>query len=233
MAAPLPAAVLLDAFGTLVTFADPAPRLRAELIARTGVDVGARDAGDAMRAEIAFYRRHHEEGRDATSVAALRARCGAEVARALGGRVDPACATAALLAAIEWRAYAEVPAVLADLRARGIRLAVVSNWDAALPEVLTALGLRDCFDAVLASAPEGRSKPDPELFRHALARLGAAPAQALHVGDSEEHDVLGAHAAGIEPVLLRRDGGRARTWGVRTIATLRELSAPWELPPAA
>jgi putative hydrolase of the HAD superfamily len=225
--------VLLDAFGTLVTFDDPAPRLRAAVRERTGRDVGLPAATAAMRAEIAHYRAHHEEGRDADSVAALRRRCGAVVAESLatpGLSVD--VATEALLAAIEWRAYAEVPPVLASLRARGIRLAVVSNWDAALTEVLGALGLLPAFDVVVASAPEGRAKPDPELFRRALARLGVEPRDAVHVGDSEEHDVLGARAAGIEPVLLRRyrptrPTRRPAMFGVRTISTLRELAEGW------
>ena len=99
--------------------------------------------------------------------------------------------------------------MLRALRDAGCRLAVVSNWDAALSDVLGALGLLPFFDVVVASAPEGRSKPDPELFRRALDRLGVAPGDAVHVGDSEEHDVLGARAAGVEPVLLRRGGGGA------------------------
>jgi putative hydrolase of the HAD superfamily len=223
--------VLLDAFGTLVTFDDPAPKLRAAVRERIGRDVGLPAATAAMRAEIAYYRLHHEEGRDADSVAALRRRCGAVVAAELAvpGLTEEA-ATGALIAAIEWRAYAEVAPVLAGLRARGIRLAVVSNWDAALGEVLGALGLEPFFEVVLASAPEGRSKPDPELFRRALARVGVEPHEAIHVGDSEEHDVLGARAAGIEPVLLRRSaptGPRTPMFGVRTISTLRELTDHW------
>lgn len=228
MRQPAPAVVLLDAFGTLVTFGDPAPKLRAAVLERTGRDVGLPAAAAAMRAEIAHYRAHHEEGRDAASVASLRARCGAVVAESLAVTgLSEAAATEALLAAIEWRAYAEVPAVLTDLRGRGVRLAVVSNWDAALPDVLEALGLMPFFEVVLASAPEGRSKPDPEIFRRALARVGVGAEDALHVGDSEEHDVLGARAAGVEPVLLRRAGGEAGVFGVRTIATLRELAEPW------
>lgn len=235
MRQPAPAAVLLDAFGTLVTFGDPAPRLRAAVRERTGRDVGLPAAQAAMRAEIAYYRRHHEEGRDAASVAGLRRRCGAVVAAALPlPGLPEEVSTEALLAAIEWRAYAEVPPVLAGLRARGIRLAVVSNWDAALTEVLEALGLLHHFDAVLASAPEGRSKPDPEIFRRALARVGVEPHDAVHVGDSEEHDVLGARAAGIEAVLLRREAGGAGVFGVRTISTLRELADGWAgVPPYA
>jgi putative hydrolase of the HAD superfamily len=224
---PPPAAVLLDAFGTLVTFDDPAPRLRAEVLARTGADVGAEAARVAMGAEIAYYRDHHEEGVDADAVAGLRRRCGAVVAASLGGAVGEEQATEALLAAIEWRAFVEVPGVLGSLRARGIRLAVVSNWDTALPEVLSRLGLLPFFAAVLASAPERCSKPAPEIFARALARLGVRPEETVHVGDSEEHDVAGARAAGVEPVLLRRTGGSPSASGARTIATLAELEGLW------
>ena len=68
-------AVLLDAMGTLLRLEDPVPRLRAALLARFGVDVGAEAAAAAIRAEIAFYRAHLQRGRDAESLAALRARC--------------------------------------------------------------------------------------------------------------------------------------------------------------
>jgi putative hydrolase of the HAD superfamily len=68
-------AVLLDAMGTLLRLEDPAPRLRAALAARAGVDVGAAAAAAAIRAEIAYYRAHLHLGRDAESLAALRGRC--------------------------------------------------------------------------------------------------------------------------------------------------------------
>ena len=58
-------AVLLDAMGTLLRLEDPAPRLRAALAARLGVDVGAEAAAAAIRAEIAYYRAHLHLGRDA------------------------------------------------------------------------------------------------------------------------------------------------------------------------
>ena len=103
----------------------------------------------------------------------------------------------ALLAAIRFRAYPEVPAVLARLRAGGARLAVVSNWDVSLHDVLERTGLRALVDAVVISAELGVAKPDPAIFRAALERLaGARAAEAIHVGDSVEHDVAGARAAG-------------------------------------
>ena len=91
------------------------------------------------------------------------------------------------------------------LRAGGLRLGVVSNSDGRVEEALVAAGLRDCFDVVLDSALVGVEKPDPAIFRAALAALGVAPAEALYVGDLYDVDVVGARAAGMEAVLLVPD----------------------------
>jgi HAD superfamily hydrolase (TIGR01509 family) len=91
------------------------------------------------------------------------------------------------------------------LRAGGLRLGVVSNSDGRVEEALVAAGLRDCFDVVLDSALVGVEKPDPAIFRAALAALGVAPAEALYVGDLYDVDVAGARAAGMEAVLLLPD----------------------------
>ena len=85
-----------------------------------------------------------------------------------------------------------------SLRARGLRLGVVSNSDGRVEEALVAAGLRECFDVVLDSALVGVEKPDPTIFRAALAALGVAAAEALYVGDLYQVDVVGARAAGME-----------------------------------
>lgn len=86
--------------------------------------------------------------------------------------------------------------VLEALKAQGYPLAVVSNWDGLLPEILEAIGLRRYFDHLAVSALSGVAKPDPRLFQEALSALGVAPAEALHIGDSEA-DRLGAEALGL------------------------------------
>ncbi len=101
--------------------------------------------------------------------------------------------------------YPEAPGVLEELRRRGLRLAVVSNWEPDLPEVLEQVGLRDYFDAVVASALVGAAKPDPRIFQVALDAVAVRPEEAVHVGDSYEADVRGARAAGVYPVLIDRD----------------------------
>lgn len=222
-----PRAVLLDALGTLVTFAPPAPRLRAELRGRLGLEVSDEVASRAMRAEIAYYRGHHDLGRDAAGLAELRRRCGAVVQEALGpaaAAAPPEAVTQALVAAIHFEPFPEVASTLRALRARGARLVVVSNWDVSLHDVLRRTGLSDLLDGVLTSAEEGVGKPEPEIFRRALRRAGAAPREAVHAGDSVEFDVAGARAAGVTPVLVARDGA-APPAGVRAIRALDGLLA--------
>jgi putative hydrolase of the HAD superfamily len=92
-----------------------------------------------------------------------------------------------------------VPGAIAavnSLRARGLDLAVVSNWDVALSEHLERIGAASLFTAIVTTAEAGAAKPDPAVFLLALERLGVEPARSLHVGDEPE-DKQGALAAGM------------------------------------
>jgi putative hydrolase of the HAD superfamily len=220
-----PAAVLLDALGTLVALEPPWPLLRAELAAR-GVEVTEAEARTALLAEIAFYRAHHDEAVDAAALDALRDRCATVLDAALPphARGVPDLRDA-LLAGLRFAPYPEVPAALAALRAAGRRLVVVSNWDVSLHEVLATTGLAPHLDGVVTSAECGAAKPDPAIFRRALALAGdIAPQDGVHVGDSVEADVAGAVAAGLEPILVVRDGAPAPP-GVTVLADLQGLPA--------
>lgn len=87
-------------------------------------------------------------------------------------------------------------------RARGLQLVVVSNSDGTVNELLTDVGLRDCFDAVIDSHVVGYEKPDPKIFLHALKVVEADAKTTLHVGDLYEADIVGARAAGVHALLL-------------------------------
>jgi putative hydrolase of the HAD superfamily len=220
-------AVLLDALGTLLELEPPAPLLQAQLAAR-GVAVTEAEAAAALAAEIAYYRVHHDEAVDAAALDDLRDRCTSVLRGAL-----PAHARAvedlrgALLASLRFRAFPEVPGVLAALRARGLALVVVSNWDVSLHGVLADTGLAGAVDAAVISAEVGAAKPDPAIFARALeAAGGVAPGDALHVGDSPEADVDGARAAGLDAVLVVR-GGAPPPDGVRAIGDLSALLASY------
>ncbi|WCB97018.1 HAD-superfamily hydrolase [Baekduia alba] len=225
-AAVRPQAVLLDALGTLVRLEPPVPLLRAELAAR-GVAVSEDEASRALRTEIAYYRAHHDEAADAAALADLRDRCAEVLRAALPRRArDVADLREALLASLRFTAYPDAAPALRTLRAAGLRLVVVSNWDVSLHEALAATGLEPLVDAALSSAEAGSSKPDGAIFRQALALAGdPAPSAVVHVGDSPEHDVAGALAAGLRPILVARDGAPtpAPVPGVTTVADLTAL----------
>jgi putative hydrolase of the HAD superfamily len=218
----LPEAILLDALGTLVELEPPAPALRAELARRFQVDVTEADAARAIAAEIAYYRAHLDEGSDLERLADLRARCARVVQDALGlSALAPDEMTAALLASLRFRTFPDATPALFAARERGRRLVVVSNWDVSLNGVLEGLGLAALLDGIVTSAAAGVRKPAPAIFARALELAGARADEAVHVGDSLDEDVAGARAAGIEPILIRREPADGAP--VRTIETLAEL----------
>ena len=93
-------------------------------------------------------------------------------------------------------------AFVRDLRVRGIKLGVLSDYPAEAK--LSALGVGGLFDSVLcAQAPEvGVFKPDPRGILVSLERLGVAPANALYVGDRADVDAVAARAAGVVCAIL-------------------------------
>jgi putative hydrolase of the HAD superfamily len=100
--------------------------------------------------------------------------------------------------------YPDVLPVLRDLRQRGLKLAIVSNWDASLQSHCDDLGLTPLFDTIVGSLAVGYEKPDPRIFAVALERMQERADQVVHVGDIYVSDVVGARRAGITPVLLDR-----------------------------
>lgn len=96
----------------------------------------------------------------------------------------------------------DLPAALDRARAMGLRLAIVSNSEGKLPELFAHVGLGDAFELVVDSAHEGVRKPDPEIFRRALSRLGLEAPRALYAGDIPSVDVDGARAAGLRAALI-------------------------------
>lgn len=108
-----------------------------------------------------------------------------------------------------WKLYPDVLPTLADLRERGYTLGVISDWESALiGKVLLPLGVGRYIDFMVVSGVQREAKPGSGLYREALARAGVKAHQAVHVGDNYITDVLGARSAGIEGILLDREGAR-------------------------
>lgn len=117
--------------------------------------------------------------------------------------------------------YDDVIPVLDELRRRGIRMAVVSdNW-ATLPELHASVGLGGYFEAYAISEVLGCNKPDPRMYRHASDALGLEPHACLFVDDHRPH-VEAALALGYEAAVLARDEP-ADSSAVPTITSLVQL----------
>jgi putative hydrolase of the HAD superfamily len=111
-----------------------------------------------------------------------------------------------------WRVFPEVLPVLREAGNLGFRLAVVSNFDRRLHQVLDELDLTRYFDLVLTSADVGSRKPSPVLIFEAMRRLGARPETTSIVGDSEREDGGAAKAAGVPAFILNRSGTTLRNY---------------------
>ena len=113
------------------------------------------------------------------------------------------------------------------VRAKALRVGVVSNSDGSVAEALDIAGFGGLFEVVIDSTNVGISKPDPAIFKAALDALGVPADQTWYVGDSHHHDIDGAHAAGLAAAVLIDPLGLAPEGqlSVRSITELSELLA--------
>lgn len=101
--------------------------------------------------------------------------------------------------------YPDTLPTLNALKERGVRMAVVSNWDISLDRTLHAFGIHDFFEVTVASMVVNSEKPDPGIFQHALGRLGVEAAHVWHVGDDAVADAQGARQLGMHSFLIDRE----------------------------
>ncbi|MGD8405776.1 MAG: HAD family hydrolase [Anaerolineales bacterium] len=104
-----------------------------------------------------------------------------------------------------WEVFSETHDVLKEIRNRGMRMGVVSNWPPTLAATLKVANIHQYFDVVVASGIVGYAKPHPEIYRFALKHLDVAPKQALFVGDNLIPDVKEPAAIGMPSVLVDRE----------------------------
>ncbi len=214
--------MLFDAAGTLIDPAEPVGETYARAAAVQGVALSAWRLGDAFarvlaRAPAMAFPEVPFPERPARERDWWRERV-REVFRAADSDcllpdVDACFETLwdHYAAARAWRLRPGVREALAGLRRRGLRTGVVSNFDGRLPGILEGHGLGALLDVVVLAADAGPAKPDPAIFRLALARLGVEAGACAYVGDRPQEDLAGARAAGLVPV----DAG-----GIATLADL-------------
>jgi putative hydrolase of the HAD superfamily len=196
-------AVLLDAGGVLV---DPDWHRVAALMRRHGIEVSA----EALIAAepLAKRRLDRREQIEATDDE-RRAFIYYDFVLSGAGHSEPvplevwAAVRAEHARSNFWRVVPPgVPEALRRLREAGLRLALVSNANGTVHALMEDVGLAGYFDTLLDSRVEGVEKPDPEIFRRALQRVGAEAGRSLHVGDLYHVDVVGARSAGAHAALI-------------------------------
>jgi HAD superfamily hydrolase (TIGR01549 family) len=109
-----------------------------------------------------------------------------------------------LLSPRGWRAYTDAAATMAELKAAGKRIGIVSNIGFDIRPMFEAYGLADYVDAYVLSYEIGRLKPDPAIFEYACAKLQVDPEHALMVGDTPAD--AGAVAIGCASYILPAAG---------------------------
>jgi putative hydrolase of the HAD superfamily len=226
-------AVFFDAAGTLFDVKGSVGQVYASFAARYGVSVAPRDVDEV------FAR-------------AFRARSGAVLPRAAGVELlqaekawwfdvvrdvfEARMAASVLDRYFEevfdafrhrdvWQLYPDTVDALRLLHGAGRRLGIVSNFDSRLYDVLAELGIRSFFEQVVISWQAGAAKPDPRIFRAALDKMGLAPENAVHVGDSLRDDVMGAQAVELHAILLDRKNAHADWEGSLRVQTLSDAAA--------
>ncbi len=102
------------------------------------------------------------------------------------------------------------------------RMAVISNADGRIEDVLRRCGIADCFLSITDSGRVGYEKPHPEIFRQALGSLNAKAAESLYVGDVYSVDYVGAKKAGMRAVLMDVSGAYEGKQATR-VESLEEL----------
>lgn len=142
--------------------------------------------------------------------------------------------------AAAWRSLAtprlvpdqSVSALLADLRANGIRIGLISDASAEIAEAWRSGRLTQDVDHAVFSCTSGAVKPSAVLYREALEGLDAHPNEALYVGDGGGDELRGAQEVGITPVRVARRGGASAlaygvgpTWDGLTLSSVEEIGA--------
>lgn len=151
--------------------------------------------------------------------------------RALGGEPSSQLVNKAIKIVVSARtanavAFDDAHKVVRNLSKRPVKLGIISNvssHEVALG-ILKRVRLSRYFDRVVTSAFTGIRKPDPGIFLYALMQLGIRPEQAVHVGDSERHDIEGGYAAGLRTVLVRRNTEPQKTLANFHFKSLAEAS---------
>ncbi len=201
--------VIFDFYGTLANAAHPTPTL-TELLALLGVDITPEIAErwhverlDGILHEEASASREAYEAWEEERWSGMLADCGVEGELA----ANLMNAIRVQVRGFHVAAYPETAAVLDELRDRGLRIGVCSNWHWDLDTYLRQADVHDRVDLAITSAHVGARKHHPRIYARTLEAMDADPSETLFVGDSWKPDVIGPLENGIARALHVARGG--------------------------
>mgnify|MGYP006206951509 CR=1 FL=1 len=208
-------AVLFDMYGTLAGFDPPREYIQSQAAGKFGLDVTKEgiDAGYHLADEFMTSQNASKPVRtmNANEQWAFFARFEQLVLQGAGHELDLALA-GEIWAEVRTQEYriALFPDVidgLAQIRATGLTVGVISNMNAGSERLLEDMGLTGHVDFAVTSGETGVEKPDRRIFEAALVKAGVEAGEAMVVGDQLESDIFGAENAGMRPVLIDRYNG--------------------------
>jgi putative hydrolase of the HAD superfamily len=228
-------AVLFDAGETIVHPHPSFPELLAQVLARQGHPVDPAEVREKVHVVVDIFTTAASDGELWSTSAERSRRFWDRVYRRLLAELDvpftDAVASSVYGAFTDlgnYRLFPDVLPTLHRLRAGGLRMGVVSNFEDWLEQLLESLAVTSFFEVRVISGVEGMEKPDPRIFLLALDRLGVEPQEAVYVGDSVAFDVEPARRVGMVGILLDRRGRFPDHPGPR-IASLDELAGMLEV----
>jgi putative hydrolase of the HAD superfamily len=219
-------AVAFDAVGTLID-PDPHPStVYFEIGGRHGSRLPLSFISSAFREAFEFQERHDQSLLLATNEARELERWRAIVGSVLHDVADREACFQELWRhfgqATNWKLAPGVRELFENLRARGLKLAVASNFDGRLRPVLEGFAESRHVDQVVISSEVGWKKPAQQFFEELARRLQCEPGQILFVGDHLDNDYEGSQAVGMRSLLLDPNGSY-RGSAVRRVETFSEL----------
>lgn len=218
--------VVFDAVGTLI-YATPT-------VATAYHEIGRRHGSKLDRDEVAArfraaFRKSEQRNLSVSSEATEKTRWRRIVAEVLPDVTSPEACFDDLFRYFgkpaSWACFDDVEPALSTLAARGVQIAVASNFDARLHSVCDGLVPLAPIQHRIVSSEVGFRKPSRSFYDALLRRIDSSPEEVLMVGDDLENDVRGAEAAGLRAALINRRDVDSLSSDVFTVKTLLELEA--------
>lgn len=195
------------------------------------------DVGSTLMDETRCYQARYAAIARAAGVTAETVEAFAAARFACGEKGDAQAAKHFGVALPRWQSeeeqlFPQVKTTLETLKSRGYRLGIIANQAAGTEKRLEKWEIRAYFDVIIASAEEGVSKPDAQIFHRALRAAECSAAQAVMVGDRIDNDIVPAKKLGIQTVrilqgprkrILPASAAETADWTITDIGELPEI----------